>query len=388
MNETDLARYKMSRDAMAERELSNKHNSPNDASCPCALELRGVSRQWGDFALRDIYLRLRREEYCVILGPSGSGKTLLLETIAGLHAPETGTILLNGQDVTHWPPERRRIGFVYQHYHLFPHLSVIDNIAYGLRYQRISKAERKQRIAEVVEALGIGYLLGRTSVQELSGGERQKVALARALVIAPSLWLLDEPLTGLDYPSRESVLALLKSIKQRFRLAVLHVTHDYSEALALADKIAVMFDGRIVQVGPPKEVFWRPSNRAVAQFLGVANIIPARVEGRMEQAVRINVEGQVLIAQSARAPADSKCWVCIRPEDLTPATPASDRPNIITGRLIELAERGFAVRATVQVGQAQVQCVLASPLVRQLHWRIGDTVAVSVQPDRIHLLEE
>jgi len=373
---------------MAAQCTAEKRVREAERAAPLALEVRGLGRRWGDFALQDISLCLAEREYCVILGPSGSGKTLLLETIAGLHIPDTGAIFLGGRDVTRWPPERRQVGFVYQHYHLFPHLSVVDNIAYGLRYQRLSRAEQQRRVAEVVGALGIEYLLGRGSVRELSGGERQKVALARALVIGPRLLLLDEPLTGLDFPSREGVIELLKAVRERFGLAVLHVTHDYSEALALADKIAVIQSGRIVQVGPPREVFWRPASRQVAEFLGVANILPAEVERREGNRAWVRVAGQPLVAVGIPSGPGGRCYACLRPEDITPAQPGTVGENVLTGRLVGLAERGFAVRAILDLGGVQLECIVPHPTLAEAGWRIGEAVAVSVPPDRIHLLKE
>ncbi len=346
-----------------------------------ALEVRGLSRRWGTFALQDVHLAVGEQEYCVILGPSGSGKTLLLETIAGLHVPETGRIFIGGVDVTDWPPERRGIGFVYQRYHLFPHLSVRDNVAYGLRYQRISPEEKRARLARVVAALGIGHLMQRPTVVGLSGGESQKVALARALVIHPRLLLLDEPLSSLDYHSRESVFSLLLEVKQTFRVPVLHVTHDYSEALALASKVAVMMNGRVVQVGSPREVFWRPRTVEVARFLGVSNVIEARVANGKPP--RAEVGGQWLeLPPGCVRP--GKAWLCIRPEDVAPARVEGD--NVVRGRLVELSDRGFSVRAVVQVGDQRIVALLPAHQIRAVGWQIGRDVALSLQAERIHVI--
>ncbi len=216
------------------------------------LKITGLTRNWGDFALKELSLEAKAGEYLVVLGPSGSGKTLLLETLAGLHQPERGKIELGGEDITNLAPEKRKVGFVYQKYYLFPHLSVRDNLAFGLRYQRLSRAEKHQRIQRAAREVGIEYLLNRPTVANLSGGEMQKVALARALCVEPRLILLDEPLSSMDYHSRENVFPLLLGLKARFQVPILHVTHDHNEALQLADRIAVMFNGRLVQIGPAR----------------------------------------------------------------------------------------------------------------------------------------
>ncbi|MBC7288597.1 MAG: ATP-binding cassette domain-containing protein [Armatimonadetes bacterium] len=371
----------MAEDRTDSRFADNGVDSPQ----PPALEVRRLGRKWGDFALRDVTLRLERGQYCVILGPSGSGKTLLLETIAGLHLPDTGAVFLDGQDVTRWPPERRKVGFVYQHYYLFPHLSVVDNIAYGLRYQRLSQEERQRRVAEVVDILGIRHLMLRSTVRDLSGGERQKVALARALVIAPRLLLLDEPLANLDFPSREGVLELLRAVRRRFGLSVLHVTHDYSEALAVADTIAVLDGGRVLQVGSPQEVFWRPASKAIAEFLGVANVLPAEIE-RREGRIYARMAGQHLLAVDGAYGDAGRAYVCIRPEDLSPELEGADKDNVLRGRLVELAERGFAVRAVIDLGGVMLQCTVPHSALERAGWRLGEQVAVSVRPDRVHVV--
>jgi len=352
-----------------------------------ALEVCGFCRRWDSFALEDITLRLAPREYCVILGPSGSGKTLLLESIAGLHVPERGQVVLYGQDVTRWPPESRRIGFVYQNYHLFPHLSVAENVGYGLRYLGLGRTEQRARLREVASTLNIEYLLGRRTTAGLSGGEMQKVALARALVIQPQLLLLDEPLSALDQYSRDSVFALLAGLRDRFEVPVLHVTHDYSEALGLADKIAVLFEGQVVQEGPARDVFWRPRTREVARFLGVANVVPARIQPEDSRACRVFL-GQAELVMDCLCPKPAReGWVCIRPEDLASVVGDGGRRNVLRGRLLELSDRGFSLRAVVDLGGAELVCFVPQHQVETLGWQVGREVALSVAPDRVHVLE-
>ena len=244
------------------------------------MEIKSLWVELEEFRLCDINLEIAAGEYFVVLGPTGAGKTVLLETIAGLHRPRRGRILLAGEDITHAPPERRGIGFVYQDYALFPHLSVAGNIAFGLRLRGMGRGEIEKRVAAIGRLLGIEHLLHRMP-GTLSGGEAQRVALARALVIEPRLLLLDEPLSALDPETREGLQRELGRIHRELGTTTIHVTHDFEEAVALGDRIAVLREdrldeglreGRIVQVGRPEEIFRRPASEFVARFVGVRNI--------------------------------------------------------------------------------------------------------------------
>lgn len=232
------------------------------------LELAGVSRRFGDFALRDVSLRVEAGEYWVLLGPSGAGKTLLLHLVAGFHAPDAGRVLLHGRDAAAEPPEARGVGLVFQGAALFPHYDVAGNVAYGLDARRVPAAERRRRLDEVVAALRLEPLLGRP-VATLSGGEAQRVAIARALAVRPAILLLDEPLSLLDHNARVELQAELRRLHRELGLTTLHVTHSRDEAQALGDHAAVVMDGRVGRRGPLAEVFARPEDAAVARFLGV-----------------------------------------------------------------------------------------------------------------------
>ena len=267
------------------------------------IEIRNICRSWGAFSLRNVSLVVHPGEYLVILGPCGSGKTLLLETMAGLHQPASGRIFINEQDVTRLPPEKRRVGLVYQQYALFPHLSVRANIGYGLRYLGIDRAERKRRIREMIDLFDIGYLADRRTPRGLSGGESQKVALARALAVHPAVLLLDEPFSSLDQQVRRKLLDTLPEIIRARRVPVVHVTHDYTEAAALADTIAIMHDGRLVQTGPAREVFSRPATRFAAEFLGIENIVPVDELERSRNGILARCGSLRLLVRNAPAPA-------------------------------------------------------------------------------------
>ncbi len=231
------------------------------------IQLRRIHQRWGAFAL-EVDLSVPQGEYLVILGPSGCGKSLLLGTIAGLYMPASGEVLLGGEDVTGRAPERREVGFVFQKSSLFPHLDMARNIAFGLKMRGTPRAERRRRVDELVQTLGISDLMERP-VTALSGGEAQKVCLARALAVRPSVLLLDEPLSLVDHNARIELQEVLRSLHEELQLTVLHVTHNREEARSLGRRCAVMLGGRIIQEGPLEEVLDQPSCLFVARFLGL-----------------------------------------------------------------------------------------------------------------------
>jgi ABC-type Fe3+/spermidine/putrescine transport system ATPase subunit len=232
------------------------------------LELRQVGKRLGAFALADVSFRVKPEDYFVLMGPSGVGKTVLLEIIAGLLGPDQGQVLWEGEEITSLPPERRRFAMAYQDHALFPRMSVEKNIAYGLRFMKLTPEDKRQRVDQFVQMLNIGHLQGRLP-DNLSGGEKQRVALARALVTTPRMVLLDEPLSALETRTRLRLRKELKRIHRESGTPFLHVTHDVEEALELADVLAVMLESRVLQVGPPQEVLQSPVSPEVAEFLAV-----------------------------------------------------------------------------------------------------------------------
>jgi ABC-type Fe3+/spermidine/putrescine transport system ATPase subunit len=233
------------------------------------LKVENLTVKCGAFTLKEITFQVAHSEFFVVLGPTGAGKTVLLETIAGLHSPTRGRVFLGGRDVTLLPPEQRGISIVYQDYALFPHLKVKENITYGLRFRHeFRRTEKNWR--EVVNLLGIGHLLARYP-GSLSGGEKQRVALARALVTQPQMLLLDEPLSALDPGTRKEIEQELKKLHLALGLTTVMVTHNFGEVFALADRVAVILDGALAQVGTPQEVFRSPKSREVARFVGIEN---------------------------------------------------------------------------------------------------------------------
>ncbi|RLC30216.1 MAG: ABC transporter [Deltaproteobacteria bacterium] len=241
------------------------------------LRLHDICVQLGRFRLKHIDLHVKQGAYLVLLGPTGTGKTVLFETIAGVHRPLTGQTWINGKNATRWPPEKRRLGVVYQDYALFPHLTVRENIAFGLRLIKNGRKGIRQTVQEMAGFLEIGHLLQRHPTR-LSGGERQRVALARALVMKPHALLLDEPLSALDRSTRDRLRGELKRIHREIGVTILHITHDLPEAFYLADHLAVMKDGCILQEGRPEAVLKQPENRTVAELVGIRNLIEGMPE--------------------------------------------------------------------------------------------------------------
>jgi spermidine/putrescine transport system ATP-binding protein len=246
-----------------------------------SVEIQDVTKSFGDVkAVDGVSLEIRRGEFFALLGPSGCGKTTLLRLIAGFEEPGTGTIRIHSDDVTRVPPHRRPVNMVFQHYALFPHLTVAENVAFGLRYKPLPRATHQERIASVLSLVRLTGLEKRRPDQ-LSGGQRQRVALARALILEPEVLLLDEPLAALDPNLRKEVQVELKQLQRTLGITFVFVTHDRGEALAMSDRIAVMNHGKVEQVGSPAGVFESPETEFVARFLGATNVFTAEVR-RME----------------------------------------------------------------------------------------------------------
>ena len=283
------------------------------------LALRKVAKRFGSVdAVIDVDLEVGAGEFVFLLGPSGSGKTTTLRLIAGFGEPTSGEIELNHRSIGRVPPHRRDIGMVFQRYALFPHLTVAENTAFGLKMRAMPERDRPRRVAETLAMVRLHGLEGRYPHQ-LSGGQQQRVALARALAYRPSLLLLDEPLANLDRRLRDEMRIELKRIQQEAGTTMLFVTHDQEEALTLGDRIAVMHEGRVEQVGTPAEVYHRPATRFVASFIGDMNFLAARVLGRSPGStgsdVRLDLDGSVQVVNAAFEPGNSVV-VCVRPEQV------------------------------------------------------------------------
>jgi len=278
------------------------------------IEIKNISKNWKEFSLKNINLKVGKGEYFVVLGPTAAGKTLLLELIAGFYEPDEGEIWIDNKKVTWMAPEKRGVGVVYQDYSLFPHLTVKENIEFGLKVKGAPKSEMETKSKEVMNMLGISRLSHRYP-RTLSGGEQQRVAIARGIIIEPSIMLLDEPLNALDTRTQIHLRGELKKIHREAKLTTIHVTHDQTEAMMLAGRIGVMMDGEIVQTGTPEEIFHFPLNERVAEFVGVENIIEGVVESNKEGVAIIRIDDHVIEAISS-AEAGSSVRICLRPESI------------------------------------------------------------------------
>ena len=345
------------------------------------ISLRNVTAEWPHFALRDISLESAPGEYLVIVGPTGAGKTLLLETIAGLHRVKSGTVHVDGRDMTHVEPEQRAVGVVYQDYALFPHLSVAGNIAFGLKRRHVPRLEAAERVREVASLVGVERLLERRPVK-LSGGEKQRVAIARALAIRPRLLLMDEPLSALDPETREGLQQELQRLHESLAVSVVHVTHDFSEAMMLGERIAVMGDGRIRQVGTPDDVFRRPGSEFVARFTMMRNVFPAEFQ-RADGDRCLYSCGMAVVAAATRNLAARS--VGIRPEDITVSsdTSAGGGPNRFVGVISRVEDRGTVLHVHVDVPPAFC-CQVPRRAIVDMGLRPGQAVAISFAPEFVH----
>jgi spermidine/putrescine transport system ATP-binding protein len=280
------------------------------------VELRNVTKRFGAFtAVDDVCLDVRAGEFLTLLGPSGCGKTTLLRMIAGFETPDAGAVWLDGRDVTHLAPYRRNVNQVFQSYALFPHLTVRDNIAFGLRMQKMRRAESDARVAETVALVSLDGLEERKP-QQLSGGQRQRVALARALAPRPSVLLLDEPLSALDAKLRHAMQLELKRLQRRLGMTFIFVTHDQEEALTMSDRIAIVNRGRIEQLGEADEIYHRPATQFAADFVGQANLLEAELIAKNGAGVKVRVNGGLeLTLPIGLWPADAtRGLISIRPE--------------------------------------------------------------------------
>jgi putative spermidine/putrescine transport system ATP-binding protein len=339
-------------------------NSARETAAPAArgLAFRGISKHYGMVrAVDGVDLDVARGEFLTLLGPSGSGKTTMLMMIAGFTAPSAGEILLDGRAITHLPPEKRNFGMVFQGYALFPHLSVFDNVAFPLRVRRKPSEDVKREVSRALELVQLTPLADRMP-RQLSGGQQQRVALARALVFTPDVLLLDEPLGALDRKLRTEVQIELKQLHERIRTTFVYVTHDQEEALSMSDRIAIVRDGRFVQIGRPADLYERPATRFVAGFLGESNFIKGRVmSGTAEGGFSYSVGGETFRQKAVPAPTvDSDVLLAMRPEKIAIATDAvGAAANRVQGRVTSWNYFGsdfhFTV-ATASLGQLAVRC--------------------------------
>lgn len=327
------------------------------------LEVKDLCVQYGTFSLRDITFDVQDGEYFVLLGPTGSGKTMLLESIAGLKPVKSGQVWINGRDVTSFTIEQRKIGFFYQDYIIYPHLSVRDNISFGTMYKYKTRREIDQAVDRAVELLGIEHLLQKRA-PSLSGGETQKITLARAIAIKPDLLLLDEPLSAVDVETKHTYERELSELHKRLKLPTIHVTHNFEEAIALGDRMAVMSEGQILQIGTPQQIFRHPTSEFVARFFMTLNIFQGEVQDAPGGQIVFCLEGQNLAVVTAlRGPR----YASIRPENISILREGlnCNEVNKLPGTICRISDRGTIAYITVDV-PPEFTCLVLQPTVEEM----------------------
>jgi iron(III) transport system ATP-binding protein len=317
-------------------------------------------------------------ELFTLLGPSGCGKTTLLRLIAGFYAPDEGEVRFDDRRVNDMPPHQRGIGMVFQNYALWPHMTVFGNIAYGLKLQNVDHAAIDKRVAGVLEKVKLGGLGDRYPGQ-LSGGQQQRVALARALVLNPQILLLDEPLSNLDAKIRVQVRAEIRKLQKELGITTVYVTHDQEEALTLSDRIAVFNQGKVLQIGPPKDLYERPGNRFVADFIGINNLIDGTVKALGPTPDRLDVTtafGELTALAVGQLRVGDKCVLCIRPEN-TVINAKLDDDNSVNGRIAFAAYLGNTLRYDVELEHGPVFKADVRDPWHHKQLAMGSTVTVS-----------
>jgi len=341
------------------------------------LSLDGVTKTFGTFtAVDDVTLNVPNDSFVCLLGPSGCGKTTLLRMIAGLEEPTSGAIRLEGTDITALPTHKRNFGMVFQSLALFPHLSVGDNIAYARRIRGATKEAQKKRVDELLALIALPGFADR-AVAQLSGGQRQRVAIARALALSPQLFRRDEPLSALDAKLREAMQLELRQLQQRLGITTLVVTHDQREAMTMADLVVVMGKGKILQAAPPVEIYRKPADAFVADFIGSTNLLPLETDG----AGRVTVLGVVI--EGLAMPADrNNASLSIRPEDVRLTAPGA---GAITGTVTFVRDLGGTIETFVEAGGENLVAV-ATPRERP-DVAAGQSVGIVLPPESCVVLK-
>lgn len=353
-----------------------------------AIEIENLTRRFGEVkALDRINLTVRQGEFFSLLGPSGCGKTTLLRIIAGLDLPDEGLVRIAGQDARGIPAHKRPVNTVFQSYALFPHLTVWDNVAFGLRMKKVPRAQMEERVSRIMELVEIQALAERKPTQ-LSGGQKQRVALARALVNEPSVLLLDEPLGALDLKLRKQLQVDLRNLQRRLGMTFLYVTHDQEEALVLSDRIAVMRDGRIEQMGEPETLYEKPATRFVSQFLGTCSLIEASVTNLSEHRFLARTPvGELIVEHSTLD--RSAVTLAIRPEKVQlHATRHARTENCVQAQLEEVIYVGSETHYVVRCGKQELRAEVMNSHRAHEVFRPGQDVIAYLPPDALIVLED
>jgi ABC-type Fe3+/spermidine/putrescine transport system ATPase subunit len=354
------------------------------------VRMEGVGKRYGDhWAVRDISLSIRPGEFYTLLGPSGCGKTTLLRLLAGFITPDTGRILVDDEPIDAVPPWKRNLGMVFQQYALWPHLSVFENVAFGLRERGIGGEALRAKVAAALALVGLAGFEGRWPSQ-LSGGQQQRVALARTLVIQPRLLLLDEPLSNLDAVLRTQMRLELGRLHRDVGITTVYVTHDQAEALALSTRVAVLDQGRIVQEGKPEEIYWRPRSRFVAEFVGAANLVPVRVVEVRDLGVVVETAGgsRIPVASGGHEwMTGTRGLLCLRPEALR-LEEAERAAGGIRGKVVGYVFEGARQLYEISVAGGTVRVETLTSARQGRSFRPGDDVKIEIAPETSVLLPE
>ena len=329
-----------------------------------------VTKKYAEtFAVRTVDLDIREGEFLTVLGPSGCGKTTTLRMIAGFVLPTSGTVFLGDEDVTRLPPNKRGIGMVFQDYALFPHMTIGENIGFGLAERRIDKATINKRVKELLDMVQLSTVEHRYP-PELSGGQQQRIAVARAVAYSPRVLLMDEPLGALDLKLREAMQGEIRQIQQRLGTTTVYVTHDQTEAMHMSDRIVVMNDGLIEQIGSAEEIYDRPQTRFVADFIGQINLLNADVVGREGDFCVIEIDGERVRVQQAPADALGKVTAGLRPQHLKimPPGSAAEGQNLLRGQIRNRIFSGNLAHVDIELVGGQTVTVETSP-----HHAVGET---------------
>ncbi|WP_332682741.1 ABC transporter ATP-binding protein [Bosea sp. (in: a-proteobacteria)] len=365
-------------------------NTPVQSAAPAApsplatpavsVGIEGVNLSYGEHhVLKDVNLSIEPGEFFAFLGPSGCGKTTLLRLIAGFNQADTGHVTIGGKEITDLPPWKRDVGMVFQSYALWPHMTVRRNVAFGLEERGVKRAEVERRVEAALDLVGLGHLAERRPSQ-LSGGQQQRVAVARTVAIEPKVLLLDEPLSNLDAKMRVQVRRELRDLQQRLGLTTIFVTHDQEEANTICDRIAVMNDGTVQQVGTPMELYERPANLFVANFLGTANILSGRVVASGGER-RFELDGGTILPVPADRTVPEGARLVFRPQhaNLVPAGAAAPGQIALPGLVAHREFLGASVRYGVRVGNTEVAVDLPFQSGRDLH-EIGTAATLTLPP--------
>ena len=354
------------------------------------VRMERVGKRYGSaWAVKDVSLSIRPGEFYTLLGPSGCGKTTLLRMLAGFAAPDEGQIFVDDELIDPVPPWKRNLGMVFQQYALWPHLSVFENVAFGLRERRVSGAQLDSKVKAALAQVGLdGFERRRPS--ELSGGQQQRVALARTLVVQPRLLLLDEPLSNLDAQLRAQMRLELARLHRDVGITTLYVTHDQAEALSLSTRVAVLDHGSLVQEGRPEEIYWKPKNAFVAEFVGAANLVPVRVIELREMGVVVETRGGAHVPVGSGGhgwSVGARALLCLRPEALRveeAALAPGGIPGTVTAQVFEGSRQLYDV--SIPGGTVKVEMITSALVGRS--FKLGDNVRIEVSPETSILLPD